>query len=245
VVAVAVAGVTARWLVPQKYKDGAAAAGYAVKVMEVDCPNMDVLKVRVRVRACCPVPSAVSYTRCLWLASVTRQRFQERNSHGVDETVARRMYGRWEVDDDAIVVPPYGCSDLDMRRPQVVRLRRPLVVTVTATTTSPLSFFVVVAAAAVGARAVSSCASAQRMHCVLLQLSYVGVILEEASRKQLLAAFTPAHERHFGDHVTVAHRPNKETLERLLPKMGVRVSVRVIGDATDSRVQVRTTRCGR
>ncbi len=28
------------------------------------------------------------------------------------------MYGRWEIDDDAVVLPPYGCDDLDQRRRQ-------------------------------------------------------------------------------------------------------------------------------
>ena len=49
------------------------------------------------------------------------QRFQERNSHSVDFKTSRNMYSRWEVDDDAIVLTPYGCDDVDLRRRQKVQ----------------------------------------------------------------------------------------------------------------------------
>ncbi len=77
----------------QKYVDVATESGYATRVIEVACPNVAVLEL-----------------------------FASRNSHAVPVKTAMLMYRRWQPDDAAVVLPPYGTEGVDNKYRQYLRL---------------------------------------------------------------------------------------------------------------------------
>ena len=68
-------------------------------------------------------------------------------------------------------------------------------------------------------------------------MSYIAVVLTQASKKMLLEAYPPIHTKVFGHHVTLAFKPTPELQKTLAPHMGWEVVVEVIGEAHDAHGQ--------
>ena len=64
---------------------------------------------------------------------------------------------------------------------------------------------------------------------------YVGVFLDEAQRKKLLAAVPARHSKVHADHVTLVFQPSPEELEKF--DLGSTVELEVAGEAFDEKGQ--------
>jgi hypothetical protein len=64
---------------------------------------------------------------------------------------------------------------------------------------------------------------------------YIGVFLDEAQRKKLLAAVPARHSKLHADHVTLVFQPSPEELEKYT--LGSEVELEVAGEAFDEKGQ--------
>ncbi len=76
---------------------------------------------------------------------------------------------------------------------------------------------------------------------VLHKVVYVGLFLDQPSRKRLCASVRPRFEQTYADHVTVAHSPSREHFTRELGSLvGTSIELYALDEAFDDGVQAAT-----
>lgn len=68
-------------------------------------------------------------------------------------------------------------------------------------------------------------------------VSYVGVFLDEESRRELLERVWPVHPVMHADHVTIAFKPDEHVLSHWRPMIGQRARLEVVRHHVDDRGQ--------
>lgn len=69
------------------------------------------------------------------------------------------------------------------------------------------------------------------------EVSYVGVFLDEESRRELLERVWPVHPVMHADHVTIAFKPDEHVLSHWRPMIGQRARLEVVRHHVDARGQ--------
>ncbi len=137
--------------------------------------------------------------------------YRSRNVHNIDQTVATKIFHRWEIDEKAAVVPP------SLVYP---RGRRPL---------TPMDFSLL-----------SLCLQEDNPQSSISSLSsltavYTAIFLSTESQWELVANFPPNLPSVFASHVTLHFEPSSK--EIVQAKIGRKVTLRVTGSAENGKAQ--------
>jgi hypothetical protein len=71
----------------------------------------------------------------------------------------------------------------------------------------------------------------------MAKVNYIGLFLTPESRRQLLDWCPPIHKNISADHITLAFKPDAETLAKLTPLLGQNFEVRLTDAVADDKGQ--------